>query len=322
MERAACPRFDELCLGQENCHCRDHPKPANPTTPEKLEIASSALKIIHGGGRVECYYMAIPAARILEKYPSHALAKPEVFRSPWNSVVRPEKIPTPGQDSLPVPHHTVKKLRRKARNHHPRQFLLLQKLQTTPRLTWWVPFTHGPPPPTKTAPLFDNHAGTDGALFNDVFGGPPQYSVSRGGASTTALSFDHDSIFKEQNSKSASLPIFDKPVYDDDIFDGLPGLKSSSSDGGSASAPKFDDAFRSVSSPPKQQQHGRPVRDSSPFDDLLGNLGKKETESKRERGRVDKDSAAFDDLLPGFGRPSSPAVNRYWFYYYFLLLFL
>ncbi|KAJ6404005.1 hypothetical protein OIU84_012241 [Salix udensis] len=138
----------------------------------------------------------------------------------------------------------------------------------------------------KTAPLFDNHAGTDGALFNDVFGGPPQYSVSRGGASTTALSFDHDSIFKEQNSKSASLPIFDKPVYDDDIFDGLPG------------------------SPPKKQQHGRPVRDSSPFDDLLGNLGKKETESKRERGGVDKDSAAFDDLLPGFGRLSSPAVNR------------
>ncbi|KAG5251987.1 auxilin-related protein [Salix suchowensis] len=162
----------------------------------------------------------------------------------------------------------------------------------------------------KTAPLFDNHAGTDGALFNDVFGGPPQYSVSRGGTSTTALSFDHDSIFKEQNSKSASLPIFDKPVYDDDIFDGLPGLKSSSSGGGSASVPKFDDAFRSVSSPPKQQQHGRPVRDSSPFDDLLGNLGKKETDSKRERGRVDKDSAAFDDLLPGFGRPSSPAVNR------------
>uniref|UniRef100_A0A6N2MZ09 J domain-containing protein n=1 Tax=Salix viminalis TaxID=40686 RepID=A0A6N2MZ09_SALVM len=152
----------------------------------------------------------------------------------------------------------------------------------------------------KTAPLFDNHAGTDGLLFNDVFGGPPQYSVSRGGASTTALSFDHDSIFKEQNSKSASLPIFDKPVYDDEFLMDC----SSSSGGGSASSPKFDDAFRSVSSPRTKQQHGRPVRDSSPFDDLLGNLGK-ETESKGERGRVDKDSAAFDDLLRGFGRLSS-----------------
>lgn len=91
----------------------DLPKPANPTTPEKLEIASSALQIIHAGGRVECYYMAIPAARILEKYPSHALAKPEVFRRPWNSVVRPEKILTPGQKFLLVPHHAVRKLRLK-----------------------------------------------------------------------------------------------------------------------------------------------------------------------------------------------------------------
>ncbi|KAL9360565.1 hypothetical protein Peur_048688 [Populus x canadensis] len=161
----------------------------------------------------------------------------------------------------------------------------------------------------KSAPLFDNQAGTDGLLFNDVFGGPPKYSESRGGASATASSFDFDSIFKEQNPKSASLPIFDKPLYDDDIFDGLPGLKSSSSGGGSASAPKFDDAFGSVSSPPKQQ-HRRPVRDSSPFDDLLGNLGKKETEPKRDSGRVDKDSTAFDDLLPGFGRISSHTVNR------------
>uniref|UniRef100_A0A6M2EI43 J domain-containing protein n=1 Tax=Populus davidiana TaxID=266767 RepID=A0A6M2EI43_9ROSI len=161
----------------------------------------------------------------------------------------------------------------------------------------------------KSAPLFDNQEGTDSLLFNDVFGGPPKYSESHGGASATASSFDLDSIFKEQNPKSASLPIFDKPVYDDDIFNGLPGLKSSSSGGGSAPAPKFDDAFGSASSPPKQQ-HRRPVRDSSPFDDLLGNLGKKETEPKRESGRVDKDSTAFDDLLPGFGRISSHTVNR------------
>ncbi|CAK7349191.1 unnamed protein product [Dovyalis caffra] len=161
----------------------------------------------------------------------------------------------------------------------------------------------------KSAPIFDDHAGTDGLLFNNVFDGP-KYSESRGGASTTTSSFDYDSIFKDQNSKSASLPIYDKPVYDDDIFDGLPGLKSSTSSGSSASAPKFDDVFSSVSSPPKQ--HRRPPgRDSSPFDDLLGNLGKTETESsKRESGKVEKDSVAFDDLLPGFGRSSSPSVNR------------
>ncbi|KAJ6680665.1 AUXILIN/CYCLIN G-ASSOCIATED KINASE-RELATED [Salix purpurea] len=157
----------------------------------------------------------------------------------------------------------------------------------------------------KSAPIFDDHVGTDGLLFNNAFDGPLKYSESRGGASTTTSSFDYDSIFKDQNPKSASMPIFDKPVYDDDIFDGLPGLKNSSTDGGSASAPKFDNVFASVSSPPKQ--HRRPLaRESSPFDDLLGNLGKKETESKTESRKVEKDSTAFDDLLPGFGGSSSP----------------
>ncbi|KAJ7008470.1 hypothetical protein NC653_007212 [Populus alba x Populus x berolinensis] len=91
----------------------DLPKPANPMTPEKLEIASSALMIIHAGGRVECYLILLKYFGPLTEYPSHALAKPEVFRRPWNSVVRPEKILTPGQKFLLVPHHAVRKLRRK-----------------------------------------------------------------------------------------------------------------------------------------------------------------------------------------------------------------
>ncbi|CAN1781362.1 Auxilin-related protein 2 [Linum perenne] len=48
---------------------------------------------------------------------------------------------------------------------------------------------------------------------------------------------------------------------------------------------------------------------SSAFDDLLGNLGKKGAESRRESPKVEKDSPAFDDLLPGFGRSSSPRVR-------------
>ncbi|KAJ4824703.1 hypothetical protein Tsubulata_040807 [Turnera subulata] len=90
----------------------DQPKPSISTTTERPESSTStALKIVHIGGKAEYYYMAIPAVRILEKYPSFALAKPEVFRRPWNSVVRPDKILKPGQKFLLVPHHTVKKLR-------------------------------------------------------------------------------------------------------------------------------------------------------------------------------------------------------------------
>ncbi|XP_010270274.1 PREDICTED: auxilin-related protein 2-like [Nelumbo nucifera] len=137
--------------------------------------------------------------------------------------------------------------------------------------------------------------------YDDVFGGPPKYtnrSDSRGGASS-ASTFDYDSIFqgsKDSGSKSSSLPVFDKPVYDDDMFNGLPGTKSSSS-------VKYDDVFSSMSSPPKQ----------TAFDDLLGNLTGKEPEFKsssgKRSGKVEKDLPGFDDLIPGFGG-SSPSNNR------------
>ncbi|KAF2284756.1 hypothetical protein GH714_029935 [Hevea brasiliensis] len=86
-----------------------------PATPREPQDSPSVLRIVHAGGKVECYYMAIPAMRILEKYPSYVLAKPEVFRRPWDSVVRPEKILTPGQRFFLVPLRTVNKLRRRIR---------------------------------------------------------------------------------------------------------------------------------------------------------------------------------------------------------------
>ncbi|KAF5726513.1 hypothetical protein HS088_TW22G00191 [Tripterygium wilfordii] len=150
----------------------------------------------------------------------------------------------------------------------------------------------------SSAPIFDDR-DRDGLLFNDVFGGPPKYSGEpRGG------SFDYDSIFKDQNMnnnnvKSSTMPVFDKPVYDDDIFDGLPGLKSASVN---SSSVKQEDVFASISaSPPKSRSHS-----SSAFDDLLGNLGRKETELKKQSVKVENDSSAFDDLLRGFGNSSSP----------------
>ncbi|EEF37782.1 auxilin-related protein 2 [Ricinus communis] len=164
--------------------------------------------------------------------------------------------------------------------------------------------------PTKSAPIFDDHhhhhrGGSDGLSFSDVFGGPPKRS------------FDYDSVFKDQQSKTSSLPVFDKPVYDDDddIFDGLPGLKSTSVTPNSSN---FDDVFGSIgtttttaTSPPKTRSLNNNTSSSSPFDDLLGNFGKLETESKRETTpEVEKDSAMFDDLLPGFGRSSSPSIAR------------
>ncbi|KAG6419634.1 hypothetical protein SASPL_121856 [Salvia splendens] len=76
---------------------------------------SRALKIVHAGGHVERYYMATPAAMIIQKNPSFVLARPEIFRRPWDSVIRPEEILVPGQKYYVVPRRTVKKLRRRIR---------------------------------------------------------------------------------------------------------------------------------------------------------------------------------------------------------------
>lgn len=94
-----------------------------------------------------------------------------------------------------------------------------------------------------------------------------------------------------------SGPVFDKPVYDDDIFDGVAGLKSSAT----------NDIFSSVTSPPRRGS-------SSGIDDLLGGFGKAEPASSKSSSsqRAEKGApGAFDDLLPGFGGRSSPRTVRY-----------
>ncbi|KAI9177252.1 hypothetical protein LWI28_012915 [Acer negundo] len=89
-------------------------KPAALGSTTQPEAAyCQVLKIVHVGGYVECYYMAMPAVKIIEKYPSSILARPEIFRRPWDSVVRKDEILNLGEKFLVVPCRTVKKLRRR-----------------------------------------------------------------------------------------------------------------------------------------------------------------------------------------------------------------
>lgn len=127
-------------------------------------------------------------------------------------------------------------------------------------------------------------------------------------------------MFRESSapvkSSSSSLappppPVYDKPVYDDDIFDGVPGLKSSSAKA------KYDDVFASVAASSALSPKG-----SDAFDDLLGGFGKVERESKsssvnfKRSEREDKGVPAFDDLIPGFGGTSARS-ERYFYFYFF-----
>ncbi|KAK9054995.1 hypothetical protein SSX86_026074 [Deinandra increscens subsp. villosa] len=159
-------------------------------------------------------------------------------------------------------------------------------------------------PPSSSTPF----AADEDQLFNDVFGGPPKFTNNNPRSAPPMPDIDYDSIFKNSSStpktKSASsnLPVYDKPVYDDDIFEGLPGMKSKSMY--SASTKYDDNIFASMAaSPPKRSQQ------SDHFDDLLGNLGQTE-KVEPPKHKAARSAGGFDDLLPGFGSGGPASVNR------------
>ncbi|XXG60703.1 hypothetical protein AAC387_Pa04g2544 [Persea americana] len=159
----------------------------------------------------------------------------------------------------------------------------------------------GPSSHNQSRPEYGGLSG-----YDDVFGGPPRYS-NQGRAppppapTPSSAASPFDSLFpgsKESPTGTSSMPVYDKPVYDDDIFDGVPGLKSTG-------AVRFNDVFASMSNA---------QNDASQYDDLLGNFGRAEPELKKgsrgnRSGGTEREVTGFDDLIPGFGG-SSPPPNR------------
>lgn len=90
--------------------------PSRPAIDEDRIL--SPLKIIHAGGFVEQYYMAIPASEIMTKYPKSVLARPEVFHKPWDSLVNPDEILSVGERLYLMPVNTLLKLRRRIRRNN------------------------------------------------------------------------------------------------------------------------------------------------------------------------------------------------------------
>ncbi|MCL7040132.1 hypothetical protein MKW94_013518 [Papaver nudicaule] len=140
--------------------------------------------------------------------------------------------------------------------------------------------------------------------YDDVFGGLPKYTTESsstsidyvsmflsGSTSTNAQASGNPSNAARNNNNygsSSSLPVYDKPVYDDDIFE---GFKSTSA---SSTTKEFDDLLSSVTSPPDQGGGC-----GSLFDDLLG-VNKNDSSNKSDN------ESGIDDLLSSFGASTSP----------------
>ncbi|KAL9254254.1 Auxilin-related protein [Drosera capensis] len=156
-------------------------------------------------------------------------------------------------------------------------------------------FTNSSSAPVDTDSLFRSHHSETTANpdpFEDVFG------VGKGNSNSVNL----DSIFGgngggggggvESGVRFSSLPVFDKPVYDDEgdgVGDDVFGAGSGSG--------RYEDVFDSRAKA-KKRGGGDDV-----FGDLLGGLGKG-NEGKGKGGGVgggEMGIPGFDDLLPGFG---------------------
>lgn len=126
--------------------------------------------------------------------------------------------------------------------------------------------------PDKHFPSSDNQKSFSDD-FGDIFGKPLNKSKQSDGSS-----FDYDSLFKNLNdlgTRASSMP-----VYDDDIFGRMPGMKNSAQvkkDGGF----DFLRNYSSTDSKPKNSQ-------------------------RKGSGKMEKNAAGFDDLLSGFGGSSPP----------------
>lgn len=83
-------------------------------SPEfSLKPGTIFVKIVHEGGVKELYQHAVPASRLMEKYPGMCVALPEVFKDPHQSVLWPEEFLLPGQKYILISCKAVEKLKRK-----------------------------------------------------------------------------------------------------------------------------------------------------------------------------------------------------------------
>lgn len=78
-----------------------------------IQLKDITVRIVHAGGREELYQSALPASRMIEKYPGMCVAHPSIFRKPHESLVPAEEQLLPGKKYYIVPSTTVQKLKRR-----------------------------------------------------------------------------------------------------------------------------------------------------------------------------------------------------------------
>ena len=78
-----------------------------------VQLKDITVRVIHADGHEELYRYAVPASKLMEKYPGICLARPQVFKNPHDSILSAEDKLFPGHKYYIIPSTTVEKLKRK-----------------------------------------------------------------------------------------------------------------------------------------------------------------------------------------------------------------
>ncbi|KAK7386754.1 hypothetical protein VNO78_27090 [Psophocarpus tetragonolobus] len=78
-----------------------------------LQSKDFVVRIIHAGGHQELYKHAVPAYKLMTKYPGMCVARPEVFKVPHQSVLWGEEVLVPGHKYILISFRDVEKLKKK-----------------------------------------------------------------------------------------------------------------------------------------------------------------------------------------------------------------
>ncbi|KAL8532715.1 hypothetical protein ACS0TY_009068 [Phlomoides rotata] len=77
------------------------------------QLKDVVVRVVHAGGRIEMYENAMPASKLIHKYPGMCIARPDVFKHPNESVLSGDDILVPGNKYYVVRSTTVEKLKRR-----------------------------------------------------------------------------------------------------------------------------------------------------------------------------------------------------------------
>lgn len=100
----------------------ESPRRKNKVRGTKASASSSpdsdfVVRIVLQGGQHEVYQHAFPASKLMAKHPGMCVARPEVFREPHQSLLRPEESLLLGHKYIIISSRDLEKLKRK----HPQQ---------------------------------------------------------------------------------------------------------------------------------------------------------------------------------------------------------